>query len=237
MYILNIFNIFKRFFNSKKPNRLEPTSFQQQVIAGIMLSVGHIRNPNSNRRSTGNYRLECTFKTGVLDFCKWIKFVLLDGLTTQSPPTPYPKNNPTQYWFSTSNSQYFTNLHTQWYQIVNNKVLKNLPNAEYFDKYFTEVSLAHSIMGDGYWDNTEGTVYICTENYKYEEVKFLINFFEKKFGLKAGLKKRNNGYRIRFSSKPENISKLIKLVKTHMHPLMLYKLDLYNEQAGPNEKS
>jgi DNA-binding transcriptional regulator WhiA len=44
------------------------TPYQMQAITGLMLSDGCIRNPNSNKRSTGNYRLEFTFKQPVLEF-------------------------------------------------------------------------------------------------------------------------------------------------------------------------
>lgn len=80
-----------------------------------MFSDGHLRNPNAHLRSTGNFRLECTFKTGHLDFCKWVKLELLANVSISTTPTPYPRENPTQYRFSTRSNIFFTQLRSIWY--------------------------------------------------------------------------------------------------------------------------
>lgn len=101
--------------------------------------------------------------------------------------------------------------------------------SEYFEAFFTEVSLAHWIMGDGYWENFDSTVFICTECFTLTEVHMLKNLLDKKYGLKTGLKIRKNktslvGYRLRFSRKKENLLKLQELIAPFMHPSMLYKI-------------
>ena len=88
------------------------------------------------------------------------------------------------------------------------------------------MSLAFCLMGDGYWDNDSNTIYICTECFKLEEIHILLNILRNKFGLIASLKKRNNGFRIRFSSRGNNIKHLRSLVQSHFHSSMLYKLGL-----------
>lgn len=85
-------------------------------------------------------------------------------------------------------------------------------------------------MSDGYW--SEGTLYLCTENFTFDEVTILINAFHNKLNLVCSSKRRisspsgKSGYRIRFSSKSGNIARLRKLVSPYMIPSMMYKLGL-----------
>lgn len=60
-----------RCYSTKKGSTKLPelTQFQKEVVAGMLFSDGHLRNPNSSKRATGNYRLEFTFKSAVLAFC------------------------------------------------------------------------------------------------------------------------------------------------------------------------
>ena len=89
------------------------------------------------------------------------------------------------------------------------------------------MSLAHSIMGDGYWEKDSKTIFICTENFRKEDVERFILFLKIKFNLFATTKKRNQkGYRIRFSSKKDNLENLRKLVLPYMHSNMTYKLGI-----------
>lgn len=91
----------------------------------------------------------------------------------------------------------------------------------------TPIGLAHWIQGDGYFSN--GSVYICTDNFTLNEVKTLIDILNQKFGLKAGTIKRvkDNGkicHRIRISSL--STQHLRDLVSPYIIPEMLYKLGL-----------
>nr|QYC94316.1 hypothetical protein [Oedogonium sp. 1_circle_47180] len=103
-------------------------------------------------------------------------------------------------------------------------MIKVIPSNDYLEQYYNEVSLAHTIMGDGYWDNAAKTVIICTESFPHDNVSRFIKFIETKFSLKASRQKRVNNYRIRFSGKKENLQKLRSLVLPYMHESMLYKL-------------
>ncbi len=203
---LSLFNLNLRFFSSNKKELPELTKEQKEIVAGLLMSDGGLRNPNNNKRKTGNYRIEFTFKTAFLEYCKWVKFVLLGTICTDSVPTPYPKENPTQYWFATRSHPYLTSLRPIWYGNDNKKVV---PNDDYLEENFSEVSLAHAIMGDGYFEKDSQTIYICTECFTYEEVVRFNAFLLRKFGLVATTKKRHNGYRLRFSSAGDNLNKLL----------------------------
>jgi len=87
---------------------------------------------------------------------------------------------------------------------------------------FDEITLAFWIMGDGYW--SEGSIYLCTENFTKDEVNALIKLLHNQLGLVATIKKRGSGARIRFSRR--SISKLRTLVHPHLHPSFYYRLGL-----------
>ena len=87
------------------------------------------------------------------------------------------------------------------------------------------------MTGDGYWDVSIKTVIICTDNFTLGEVELLISVLSEKFGIVSTLKKRikvnkETCWRIRFSSKSDNINKLINLVRPFFIPSMLYKLNI-----------
>lgn len=202
-------------------NNIIITNYQKQAITGLLLSDGHLRNPNLNKRTSGNYRLEFTFKPK--DFTYWLKFDILKTICTNTLPTPYPKFNPTQYWFSTRNHIYFTEIYKDWYIIKNNMNIKILPLN--LINIFSDVTLAFCIMGDGHWDKSNKTVILCTECYTLLENKKLIDILYKNFNLNAYLVKKNKYYyRIKFNSNRDNIKLLKYLVKPHFHYSMLYKL-------------
>ena len=86
-------------------------------------------------------------------------------------------------------------------------------------------------MGDGFWDTTAKTLVICTDNFTLKEVELLISVLSEKFGLISTVLKRTKSnknicWRIRFSSKSENINKLKNLVQPYFILSMLYKLNI-----------
>lgn len=105
-----------------------------------------------------------------------------------------------------------------------NKYIKIVP--KYLENHFTEITLAFWIMGDRYWDIDSQTVCLCTESFTKAEVDFLIEILKNKLDLIAKKRKRKDNYRIRFSSKSDNISKLKLFTLPYMHPQMRYKLGI-----------
>jgi hypothetical protein len=217
-------------------NKLRQTTisdYQQQAICGLLLGDASLSDPNRRGvvSSDGSYRMEFTFKQASFNFTRWVKFQVLGNLATKSEPTPYPRQEPTQYTFSSSQFSYFTKLAVMWYVPHPNptprlKVLKILPPTEYLEQQFTAVALAFLIMSDGYWDNDGQTVYLCIEGFSKSEVQHLISLLSRLHGLKATTKPRGDSYRIRFSNAGNNLKHLSQLVLPYMHPSMLYKLNV-----------
>lgn len=90
------------------------------------------------------------------------------------------------------------------------------------------LALALWIQDDGYWNNA---VILCTDNFTYSEVLILGHVLESNFSLlnTINIKTRSDGtvcWRLRISSKHENLAKLREIVLPHFAPSMLYKLGL-----------
>lgn len=101
--------------------------------------------------------------------------------------------------------------------------------------------LAHWLMGDGYWDTNNKTVVICTDNFTKVEVELLIKTLKDNFDLLATKNRRIKAnkevcWRIRFSSKSENITKLRTLVKPYFISLLNYKLNIGNDGLTEDKK-
>lgn len=111
-----------------------------------------------------------------------------------------------------------------WYKFdsLNNKYIKCIPYN--IKNYFTAISLAYWIMDDGYYQNFDNTIYLCTESFTKAECIKLQELLLG-MGISSGLKLRNkinNTYRIRISSK--SLPTLRDLVKPYIHPIFMYKL-------------
>lgn len=200
---------------------IEITKFQKEVIIGLLLSDGYLSKISNKYTS----RLEFTFKKDHLDFIIWLKLEILGSLCTKTLPTPYPKENPTQYWFGSKKLKALGLLYNDWYIIDNNKKKKIIPKD--LINEFTEVSLAYMLMGDGFWDNNQKTIVICSECFTLNEIHILLFILRHKFNLIVSFNKRYDiGFRIRFSSKSNNIQLIRNLTSKYFHPIMLYKLGL-----------
>lgn len=228
---------YKYLFSYKKLTNKELLSYNiisnktYEVITGELLGDGHIRN-NKN-----NGRLEFTFSSNILYYINYLKFNVLKDICNDTKPTPWPKENPTQYWFSSKYMPILFNIHKEWYKLNTNKLNssykynKILPNNIY--DLLTPISIAHWLMGDGYYDNGDKTIIFCTDNFTKDEVLLLINILNNKFNIKSTLVKRNykdkynneiNHYRLRISRL--NLNKFINLIKPYMIPEMYYKLGI-----------
>jgi hypothetical protein len=175
------------------------------------------------------FKIKNKEEQSMMGFNNWLKFEILKEICTDKALNLYPKENPTQCTFNTKSLPLFTEIYTLFYIKKNDKILKIIPNNKFLEEYFTGQSLAFMLMGDGYWDNTNKTIYICTECFSLEDVNRLLFILRHKLKLIASTKKCKNNFRIRFSSKELNLRLLRNIVKPYFHPIMLYKLGLKNE--------
>lgn len=159
---------------------------------------------------------------------RYLKYDALSFICTNSEPTPWPnpikRQDIKQYLFSSKRLASISLLHSIWYREINGKYIKILPKN--IEKLLTPLSLAHWIMGDGYFDQS---VKICTDNFTKEEVGILIKIFSNKFGIKATLRKRtnpNSSIIWRISISKLSMEKLKIFMSPYVIPKMLYKLGI-----------
>lgn len=225
---------------NNNPNKISSKTLE--IITGELLGDGHIRKSTNN-----SARLEFTFSSKILSYVNYLKFNVLSEICTDSSPTPWPKNNPTQYWFSSINLPILKELHEQWYilnppylregahndntSLNKNKYIKILPNNIY--DLLTPRGIAHWFMGDGYYHTHKDTIVFCTDSFSLNEVETLINILNNKFNIKSSPHRRKYydpnmneiiHYRICISWK--DLNKFINLVKPYMIPEMYYKLGI-----------
>ena len=111
----------------------------------------------------------------------------------------------------------FNELHSLFYPFG----VKVIPDNIY--ELLTPVSLAHIIMGDGV-AKSHGLI-ICTDSYSIKDVVKLINVLIIKYRLECSIRvHKENQYRIYIKQK--SMPLLIEIIKSHIHPSMLYKLNL-----------
>ena len=204
---------------------------------GDLLGDGHLRfnkkGVDGLPKPNTNVQFAMTLKSK--EYVTYLWEQIYRPICTNTPPHPWPKPKTgkpiSQYHFSSRALPSLSRIHKQWYVWSNtlNKFIKIVPLN--IADTLKPLGLAHWIMGDGYWDKSDKTVHICTDNFTLSEVELLISVLKYNFGLIATLKRRIKAnkevcWRIRFSGKDANISRLVKLVKPHFIPSMLYKLNI-----------
>lgn len=207
------------------------TTKMRNALTGDLLGDGHLRYGNKNKKGevTGNCNYSMTLKMRDHTYYLWDN--IYKDICTDTPPNIWPPvktgKPASQYHFATRSFKELTLIHSQWYSLdtSTNKYVKNVPlNIE---ELLSPIGLAHWIMGDGFW--SENTLYLCTDSFTYSEVWLLINALDTVFNLRAGSARRIKDnrevcWRIRLSSKKENIDRLKSIVLPFMIPTMKYKL-------------
>ena len=78
-------------------------------------------------------------------------------------------------------------------------------------------------MGDGYWDTSNKTVVICTDNFTLQEVIMLINIFIIKFNINPSIHKEKNNFRIYINEK--DLKKIKQFIEPYFVDHFLYKIN------------
>ena len=91
----------------------------------------------------------------------------------------------------------------------------------------TPVGLAYWIMDDGVFTGTGLKIY--TNAFRQDELNLLVEALDQKFSIKASIHKssiENKAQARTIYSSKKQLPLVINLVKEHMHPSMLYKLNI-----------
>lgn len=129
------------------------------------------------------------------------------------------------YSFQTLTLPFFTNLHSDWYQIINNQKIKVLPLN--LDSLFTPLAFAFLIMGDGSWDKNSSRLVLHLNNFTLVEVErirsILLNKFEiSSYTVKTAHSDKERGYILKIPAK--DVYKVKALVSDHIYSSLKYKI-------------
>lgn len=224
----------RRSISKKEINSEEWPVDLLDAITGDLLGDGHISKGNYIKWPGTNGRLEFTFSVSNLAYLRHLKFNVYSLISTLSEPTAYPNilrypnKTVTQYWFGTRRLPFITEIHKLWYVNGEKGYIKILPLN--ISSLLKPIGLAHWIMGDGYYSNK--AVFLCTDNFKKEEVEKLQMVLLNNFSLRSTISNIKTGtgsnlklcWRIRIL--PSQIERLKKIVSPFFIPEMLYKLGL-----------
>lgn len=187
-----------------------------------------------NGKASGNARYEMTMAAAVHYYIS-VLFNIVYGQYSASGLKPWPNlllpqhadKMVSQYHFNTRSIPLFTALHSLWYvwSVDSGSFIKIVPLC--IGEMFGPITLAYWIMDDGYFEGTWCKVtLLCTDCYTKDEC-LLLQQVLLQWGIITTLNIRNKNtgsYRIRVAK--STMPQLIKLVRPHILPKMLYKLGL-----------
>jgi hypothetical protein len=85
--------------------------------------------------------------------------------------------------------------------------------------------LAYFAQDDGYLNKDRGFFYFCTDNFTFEDVKYLSSLLNTKFDLNTTLHKRGKEEQYRIYVPKSKVNDLIKLIGPHIHSSMQHKIN------------
>lgn len=178
LYSLNEFNDYNILMSALPPAISKIPTNHLHTMTSSLLGDGSIRYPNFKRdgKKGGNTQYGMTMYTKAHDYMKYLFDTVFADYSTNTGLKPYPNLNlpqhegkkVTQYHFNSKSLPIFTELHSLWYVFNGDTfikiVLTNIPDM------FSEISLAHWIMQDGYFDRNgrTQTILLSTESIIHE---------------------------------------------------------------------
>ncbi len=198
---------------------LKLTKKQKEILVGLILGDGHLETLNNGR----TYRLKVEHSLKQREYLDWLYSNFKKWINT----TPKIRKRTSlgkiieTYGFTTYTSGILRFYAQQFYR--NKK--KIIPKM--IDKIITPQSLAIWFMDDGsIKSKTHKTLLIHTHGYSKNDLLLIIKVLKKKFGLKIGLQKQYNKWRLYIYS--ESVDNFKKIISPYILPSMQYKLGNIN---------
>lgn len=189
-----------------------------QVVCGLMLSDANIRM-HGKQATMSIQQTHKELTEEIWKMCFQLNLVLSEIHIINR------KNRKLVYSFQTLTLPFFTSLYQEWYQTINNKNYKVLPLN--LDCYFTPLTFAFLIMGDGSWDKSGSRIVLHLNNFHLNEVKRIQAIILSKFNIcsyniRTLHSDMDRGYIIKIPSK--EVYKVRELVSDFMYPTLNYKI-------------
>ena len=217
-------NLKRNFLNKEEKISVKFDKWTENIINGILLSDGWLS------KSGNDYRLaieqkELSFVN--LLFNQFKPFRIVGKEPFRRTRKRIYKNKEKEYvsWsFQTCTLPIFTEMHESWYKKdEKGKWIKSLPHN--IDDLINSVSLAFWIAGDGYYDKTQNSCFICTNNFTKSEVEKLIFSLKKNLDLLSTVSiTKKKQYLIWISTKERK--KLQDLIEFYLPKEFWYKLGI-----------
>lgn len=102
----------------------------------------------------------------------------------------------------------------------NNK--KHMPSKEYLLKYLTPLAIAYWFMDHGSLKSNCSSYYLCTDNFKLNELKLVKEVFKQKYNIDINFHKKRLNYRVYIGTRESK--KFYNLIEKYICKSMRYKL-------------
>ena len=194
---------------------LKLTNKQREILVGLILGDGHLETLNNGR----TYRLKVEHSLKQREYLDWLYYNFKDWVN-KAPEvrkrTSLGKIIET-YGFTTYTSGILRFYAQQFYQ-NGRKIIPRI-----IDKLITPQSLAIWFMDDGsIKSKAHKTLLIHTQGYLKNDLGLITKVLERKFGLKIGLQKQYDKWRLYVYS--ESADNFKKIIMPYILPSMQYKL-------------
>lgn len=194
---------------------LKLTKKQKEILVGLILGDGHLETLNNGR----TYRLKVEHSLKQREYLGWLYSNFKDWIN-KAPEirkrTSLGKIIET-YGFTTYTSG-ILRFYAQQFYCNRKKIIPKI-----IEKIITPQSLAIWFMDDGsIKSKAHKALVIHTHGYSKNDLELIAKVLQKKFGLKIGLQKQYNKWRLYVYS--ESVDNFKKIISPYILPSMQYKL-------------
>jgi len=210
----------------KIKERLKLSDLQKEILPGILLGDAHLETQNSGK----TFRLKFEQSSGHKDYL----FHLYDEFEDWVRTAPKEKlkrssgRESSNWYFQTLSHASLRFYGHQFYPAGKKVVPKSI------EKMLSPTGLAYWYMDDGSIKSKESKgVIFNTQSFSEQDVVRLASILERKFGLKAKLRKQKDGPQIYVSG--QSFETFLELVEPHIISSMKYKLPRARLTTMPKE--
>jgi hypothetical protein len=198
--------------------------YLSEVLMGLMLSDGSLERISP----TSGARLSVSFGKKHSEYLRFL-FKLFKPYINSEPVELKVFNKKTKSYNDVIKFNTVSLPQLVFYKELLYKGKKIIPSN--IEEFMTPVVLAHLIMGDGNLKQPDKIIRIYTNSFTKEDVESLAKAIINKLNVQArAVHDRNNQYMITISK--SELAKVQNLIKDHMHPSMLYKIDLEDSKES-----
>lgn len=194
---------------------LKLTKKQKEILVGLILGDGHLETLNNGK----TYRLKVEHSLKQREYLDWLYLNFKDWINKVPEVrkrTSLGKIIET-YGFTTYTSS-ILRFYAQQFYLNRKKIIPKM-----IDKIITPQSLAVWFMDDGsIKSKAHKALVIHTHGFSKDDLLLITKVLENKFGLKIGLQKQYDKWRLYIYSK--SVDNFKKIISSYILPSMQYKL-------------